>query len=149
MKSGQQLAQDNLAKFLSWIAEREAADDWSNYIRRGRLNRTTIADECGFALSVLRQNPAVKSDLEALEVRLLSSGVLQASQTANKAIDEATNTFTDKRIMAAKTQADSRVKALEEENAALKAEVNDLRSQLTTYRHLDAHLCTTGRLLHA
>lgn len=71
MKSGQQLAQENVAKFASWIAEREAADDWNDYIRRGKLNRTTITEECDFALSVFQQNPAVKSDLEALEVRLL------------------------------------------------------------------------------
>ena len=151
--SGQQIAINNLQKFYSWVAERDAAADWPDYVRQGKLNRSEIASECGFALSVVRQNPAVKAALEALESRLLASGVLGTKKTApsatDKAADVATTQVVDRRIMAAKSQAEQRVKALEEQNAALKAEARDLREQLKNYRHLDEHLCTTGRLLHA
>lgn len=151
--SGQQIAANNLHKFLAWIAERDATNDWTDYIRQGKLNRSELAAECGFALSVVRQNPAVKSALEVLEARLLASGILQPQKAApgpaTDAGTEATSQSIDKRIMAAKGKAEARVKALEEQNAALKAEVRDLRDQLKTYRHLDEHLCSTGRLLHA
>lgn len=147
--SGPQIAATNLRKFQTWIAERDAAADWPDYVRQGKLNRSEIASECGFALSVVRQNPAVKTALETLEARLLASGFLVLTKAASKTISEATRQSTDKRLMAATGKAEARVKALEEQNAALKAEVRDLRDQLKTYRHLDAHLCATGRLLHA
>ena len=150
--SGQQIAANNLQKFQTWIAERDAANDWTDYVRQGKLNRSELAVECGFALSVVRQNPAVKSALEAVEARLLASGILLPAKAAPSASIEAgadaTSQSIDKRIMAAKGKAEARVKALEEQNAALKAEVRDLREQLKTFRHLDEHLCSTGRLLH-
>ncbi|MCM2309715.1 MAG: VPA1267 family protein [Sulfuritalea sp.] len=151
--SGQQIAATNAQRFNDWIAERDAAADWPDYIRQGKLNRSEIASECSFALSVVRQNPAVKTVLEKLEARLLASGILQpaiaAPSPAIQAGSHATSQSIDKRIMAAKAKAEQRVKQLEEQNAALKAEVRDLRDQLKTYRHLDEHLCTTGRLLRA
>ena len=151
--SGREIAANNLQKFLTWISERDAAADWQDYMRQGKLNRTELATECGFALAVLRQNPAVKSALEALESRLQSNGILQSKQTSpNASIEantEAASQSIEKRIMAAKVKAEQRVKQLEEQNAALKAEVRDLRDQIKTYRHLDEHLCGTGRLLHA
>ncbi|RTL53142.1 MAG: hypothetical protein EKK46_09390 [Rhodocyclaceae bacterium] len=90
--SGQQIAANNLQKFFAWIAERDATNDWTDYIRQGKLNRSELAAECGFALSVVRQNPAVKSALEALEARLLSTGILQPERTAPGApMDAGTN----------------------------------------------------------
>ncbi len=151
--SGQQIAANNLQRFNAWIEERNVANDWQDYIRQGKLNRSEIAKECRFALSVVRQNPAVKLVLEALEARLLASGVLQPEKPAPGNSSDvrmiATIQAVDKRIMAAKAKAEQRVKQLEEQNAALKAEVRDLRDQIKTYRHLDDHLCSTGRLLHA
>lgn len=151
--SGQQIAANNLQKFQSWVDERDAAADWPDYVRQGKLNRSEIASECGFALSVVRQNPAVRAALEALEARLLALNILGSAKAApgasKESADVATTQAVDRRIMAAKSKAEQRAKALEEENAALKAEVRDLREQLKTYRHLDEHLCATGRLLHA
>lgn len=149
--SGQQIAATNAQRFNGWIAERDIASDWADYVRQGKLNRSEIASECGFALSVVRQNPAVKTALEVLEARLLASGVLVPAKAAPgpaiEAGNDATSQSIDKRIMAAKGKAEARAKALEEQNAALKAEVRDLRDQLKAYRHMDEHLCTTGRLL--
>ena len=42
-QSGQQLARDNLAKFQSWIAEREVTNDWHDYLRGDKLNRSEQA----------------------------------------------------------------------------------------------------------
>ena len=151
-QSGQQLARDNLAKFQSWIAEREVTNDWHDYLRGDKLNRSEIAAECGFSLSVMRQNPAVKEALEALESRLTTLGLTQPLRTAPDASNEAaaaSEKVIDKRIMAAKGRAEARVKALEEQNASLKAEVASLRERLRRFEHLDAHLSRTGRLLPA
>lgn len=151
-QSGQQLARDNLAKFQSWIAEREVTNDWHDYLRGDKLNRSEIAAECDFSLSVMRQNPAVKEALEALESRLTTLGLTQPLRTAPDASNEAaaaSEKVNDKRIMAAKGRAEARVKALEEQNASLKAEVASLRERLRRFEHLDAHLSRTGRLLPA
>ena len=151
-QSGQQLARDNLAKFQSWIAEREVTNDWHDYLRGDKLNRSEIAAECDFSLSVMRQNPAVKEALEARESRLTTLGLTQPLRTAPDASNEAaaaSEKVIDKRIMAAKGRAEARVKALEEQNASLKAEVASLRERLRRFEHLDAHLSRTGRLLPA
>lgn len=150
--SGRDIAVNNAQQFTQWIEEREAAQDWRDYLRAGKLNRSEIAAECGFALSVVRQNPAVKLALEALEERLRAAGTLPdesgAGSDSRRLAQEATSRSVDRRLLAAKGQAEQRVKALEEQNAALRAEVCDLREQLTRYRHLDEHLVKTGRWLH-
>jgi hypothetical protein len=74
-KSGQQIALENLQRFRDWVSERETARDWSHYARGDKLIRMKIARECGFAVSVLRQNLAVKADLDALERCLRGLGI--------------------------------------------------------------------------
>lgn len=149
--SGQQLGRSNVQKFESWIAERDAANDWKDYLRRGKLNRSEIAAECGFVRSVFGSNPDLKAVLDALERRLIEQGVVVEEIAAVGASDEAREASAhaaDRRVMAAKAKAEARVKALEEQNAALKAEIRDLRDQLARFKHLDDHLSGTGRLLH-
>lgn len=146
-QSGQQLAAANVKKFGDWVAERDVAGDWQDYIRAGKLNRSEIANECGFALSVVRQNPAVKAALEALEASLHERGIIDGTDASATAMDDPTALALERRAMAAKGKAEQRVKALEEQNAALRAEIGDLREQLVRYRHLDEHLCRTGRML--
>ncbi|MCL4822636.1 MAG: hypothetical protein KJZ57_00335 [Anaerolineales bacterium] len=146
--SGQQIAKDNILKFNVWVVERERANDWQDYLRGGKLSRSEIAAECGFALSVLRQNPAIKEALQALEEGLAARGILLVKETAPGASNKAASEkATDKRILAAKAKVEARVKALEEQNATLKAEVRDLRDRLNHFKHLDDYLARTGVLL--
>ena len=144
--SGRDIGARNLQRFRDWIVEREAAGDWSDYIRNDKLNRSEIATECGFALSALRQNPAIKEALKTLEASLTMRGILGVGGAAS-APDDATSLAADRRIMVAKGKAEQRVKSLEEQNAALRAEVHELRERLSHFKHLDEHLCRTGRLL--
>lgn len=152
MKSGVHIGAANLRLLLNWVEQRYAAGDWDDYVRGGKLNKSEIAAECGFARSVFAQNPAIKTAVQGLEKELQGKGILdaiKASQNASDGITEdATNESLNQRAMAAKSKAEARVKALEEQNAALNAEVHDLRQQLTHFRHLDEHLMKTGRLLH-
>lgn len=148
--NGRDAAAVNVSRFEAWIAERDSANDWTDYTRGDKLNRSEVATECGFALSVLRQNPAVKSALDALESRLRDQGILKASAPGETAkTNDPATLATDRRIMSAKSQADQRVKALEEQNAALRAENRELRDRLRQLEHVDAHLAATGRLLHS
>lgn len=149
--SGRDMGAHNLIRFESWIAERDKAGDWPDYIRVDKLNRSEIAAECGFALSVVRQNPGVKEALAALEERLLALGLFGLPKIVQNPsaghVAEASRLAVDGRILAAKGKAEQRVKVLEEQNATLRAEARDLREKLTRFSHLDAHLCATGRLL--
>ena len=151
-RSGAQIGAANLQKLIDWIETRYRASDWDDYIRSGKLNKSEIAAECGFARSVFAQNPALKSTLEALEKELHGKGILdaiKAAQYTTKVVaEDLTSDSLNSRTMADKAKAEARVKSLEELNAALKAEVHDLREQLTRFKHLDDNLMKTGRLLH-
>lgn len=149
MANGQQLAAENLKRFESWSAEREAAGDWADYIRQGQLNRTEVAAECGFAKSVLRQNPSVKVALEALEACLRARGTLPPAkgEKSPQTRDEEASASVERRIVTLNNRSEQRVKALEEQNAALRAEVLELREQLKRYQMIDDHLAQTGRMV--
>lgn len=149
-RSAREIAAENLKLLTTWIEEREAAGDWNDYLYQGKLNRSEIAAETGIGLSAFRQNPRVKETLEALEARLKTLGVIQPSKAAHQPSNEgasASEKAVDKMIMAAIGKAEARVKALEEQNASLKAEVASLRERLRRFEHLDDHLGRTGRLL--
>lgn len=152
-QSGQQIAAANIQRFRNWIQERDKAGDWGDYARGEKLSRSDIAQECGFAVSVLRQNPTVKSELEALEARLRGAGVLCTTSVANtfleapNDVEEASDRAVSGRLVAAKASAEQRIKTLEETNAAQRGEIAGLRAQLKAYRHIEEHLASTGKLI--
>ncbi len=151
-KSGPQMAADNLARFQFWIRDREHAKDWDDYWRGDKLSRTNIAAECGFGTSALRQNPAIKAQLEALETRLKEemtgcTSAKKTSQNTSNQADDISYAVLAGRLTKAKSSADKRVKALEEQNATLRAELTTLRVALAKYEHIEAHLGETGKWL--
>ena len=137
--SGQQKANQNLDTFLSWVASKTDAD-FREMASRGQLNRKEIASECGFAKSVLLQNPRVKDSLKALETELRERGILPP--VADPATPPPASEAPNPRAVADK----ARLKRLETENASLRAEVMELRGQLERYRLMDNVLSTSGRL---
>lgn len=149
-RSAREIAAENLNLLTTWIKEREAAGDWNDYLHQGKLNRSEIAAETGIGLSAFRQNPRVREALEVLEVQLRTLGVIEPAKAAHQHSSEgasASEGAVDKLIMAAMDKAGARVKALEEQNASLKAEVASLRECLRRFEHLDDHLGRTGRIL--
>jgi len=153
-RNGQQIARDNTERFRAWVEERDRANDWTDYTRGDKLSRSDIAQECGFAVSVLRQNPAVKAELETLERRLRTLTVLGTAQAENgtqagleSAEEVRSDRAANRRIQVAKASAEQRVKTLEEQNASLRAEVVQLREQLKKYKIIEDHLAATGRLV--
>jgi hypothetical protein len=139
--SGQQKADHNLATFLSWIAGKTDSD-FREMVVRGQLSRQEIARECCFARSVLLQNPRVRDELRSLETQLRERGVLPPQAVASDDIPAVPVAQADPHAAEDK----ARLKRLEAENAALKAEVTELRGELERYRVIDNILCSTGRL---
>lgn len=133
-------AEQNLAAFLAWTVGKTDAH-YREMVMRGQLSRQEIARECGFAKSALLQNPRVKDALQSLEAQLRERGVLPSQAvvsdgTALVVEGNQRSTNTDK----------ARLKRLESENASLRAEITQLRTDLERYRVMDSVLCDTGRL---
>jgi hypothetical protein len=138
--SGPQKAEANFAGFVSWVATKTDAD-FRNIAVRGQLSRQEIAREIGFAKSVLLQNPRVRAALASLEASLRDRGVLPPLAEPNSA-PPAVAEMENPRAVADK----ARLKRLEAENAALRAELVELRSRLKQYRHMEDAFSLTGRL---
>jgi mevalonate kinase len=139
-KNGQQLGMENLETFTRWVQERNAANDWSKYIYRGKISRTEIAKECNFAVSVTRQNRHVRDHIEELEIDLEKRGVLIHDRlpAETKAAERREDTF---------SQSDNRkFLKLEEQNAQLLVENECLKEKLNHYNLFDEYLMETGRL---
>ncbi len=130
MASGQQLGQENIAKFETWVAT-QTDDDFKQIIHRGQLNRGTIAKEANIGKSALRQNDTIKKALEALEDNLRERGILpsqteKAKQDAGKAQEY--NSSAKKKHLE-----NNRIATLEAENLELKAEIAKLSGKLERF----------------
>jgi F0F1-type ATP synthase delta subunit len=140
-QNGQQKAQENFHKFGAWIEERKLCNDWKKYARKDKLNRSEIAKECGFALSVLRQNPAVKTLLNKVELELKEKGHLEIDLTSLSVKAQ------ERRSLISNSRDRDRVKALEEQLEALKNENAELKQRLKEADIFNQHLAETGRAI--
>lgn len=143
MASGQQVAEENVQRFQTWMAAKTDSD-FRQMVSRGVLSRTEIAAECGFAKSALAQNPRIREALKSLEGQLRDRGVLPP--LAQSAGDEGAPAVTQ-RVDSARAALDAeRLSRLEQENASLKAENAELKRVLGRYAVLQDVLAETGRL---
>lgn len=139
--NGQQKADDNLLRFQNWVASKSAAD-FAQIVSRGSLNRREIATECGFARSVVDQNPRVRQALSELETRLRDTGVLPPKSEGTEDAETVARPISDK-----KAQLDAeRLRRLEQENALLRSENQTLKEQLNQFATLAEILTETGRI---
>ena len=143
MANGQQAAEQNLAAFIAWSVSK-SDDDFREYVHRGKLKRSEIAAECAFGKSALVQNPSIKNALETLEERLRGAGVLPP---LNEAI-QLTHQESPMRDREANTrrQDGQRLNSLEQENAALRAELAHAKAMLERYKLLSSFIEETGRM---
>ncbi len=152
MTSTASLAALAVERFHAWIAERDAANDWPDYLRAGKINRTEAAEECGFGRSAWTQNPGLAAALAEVEVRL---GLMAAHDNSKSQELPSANALAligtaeehARRAVAAKSTLEKRIKSLEEQNAALRAENRELSDRLRRSALAEEHLCTTGRVL--
>lgn len=143
MASGQQIADENVLKFTTWVASKTDAE-YRDMVVRGVLSRTEIAAECGFAKSALAQNPRIRDALRSLEASLRERGVLPAVVSqAEQPPDRSASRASDSGRLA---QDAERLARLERENASLRAEIGELKRLLGRYAVLQEVLTETGRL---
>ena len=140
MVNGQERAKINLSLFERWVEERYAANDWPAYVRGNKLNRNEIANECGFAKSVLLQNPSVRSSLEKLECKLRKSGLL--SNEKRVSFEKCSTVIEEASIRRIK----QRLNQVEQQNQLLMAENKTLKRKLKQFNLLDEYLNETGRV---
>jgi hypothetical protein len=152
MTSKAELGLQSVARFNDWITERERAGDWETYVRAGKINRSEVAKECDFGRSAWVQNEGLVAALKSLEARLAERGLLDArldttglSDAVKAEIGAAENRAS--RAMAARGSLQQRVKMLEEQNAALRAENRDLMQRLRRTAFAEQHLAEHGRML--
>ncbi|MCW5665145.1 MAG: hypothetical protein KIT35_15045 [Piscinibacter sp.] len=143
MASGQQVAEENVRKFTAWVASK-TDDDFRSMVLRGVLSRTDIAAECGFAKSVLSQNPRIRDSLKDLEAGLRERGVLPkpAAEPAGGPVEPRTRQAEG----VGSLRDAERLKRLEQENASLRAELAEVKRALSRYAVLQEALAETGRL---
>lgn len=141
MANGQQIAKQNIEKWRAWVRKRRACGDWVSFARGNLLCRADIARECSFAVSVLRQNPVIERELAALEAELRRGHILGTSRVG------ATRRGLRNRALRTGGRDRGRVKSLEQENAVLKAEIEEIKKRLERYEFLDQQLLETGRLI--
>lgn len=162
-------SKENLQIFKNWMLGK-TTQDFGGMIHRGTLNRETITIECGFSKSVLRQNPKIKALLKELEDRLRAEGVLRSAlppKTLSTAgcidqleSEDACTAHPDHDLhrddpaisegaldqRRGHSSLESTVRRLQSENASQRAEIQELRRQLSKLSALQEALSTTGRL---
>lgn len=145
-QSAQVRKQQILDQFTGWSAEREAAGDWSKYISRtgDKLNRSEIANELNFARSTWTANEKLREKLFEKEEELRKEGKLTSVEEKDAKSFKAESNRKDKSL----GQSNSRVKALEQQLAAVSAERDDLRRRVDQLEFLEHHMSTSGRVPH-
>jgi len=124
MASGQQLAEQNLVTFTTWLGSK-SDEDFRQLASRGVLSRKEIAIECGFSKSVLDQNPRIKAALKAAEEDLRERGILPA--IVEKDLTQPSEPLM-REVGKQKSMIETeRLRRLEQENASLKAENGELK----------------------
>jgi hypothetical protein len=157
------------ALFTEWAAAK-SDDDFRAILHRGVLSRTQIALDCGFALSVLRQNPRIKLALSQLEDDLRARRILPFLSPAD--LDPRAEAQAESRsqpdaqpgamnhtsginhpadgsgahAVAGNDMTQTAIRRLQTENASQRAEIAELRQRLQKYESLHNALSSTGRL---
>ena len=112
MASGQQLADEYVQRFATWM-KTKSDEDFRNLVVRGVLSRKDIVAECGFSGSVLNQNPRVRKALQDLEDELRERQILPRKAGVATSRENSVRA--------------ERLSRLEQENASLKAENGELK----------------------
>ena len=129
--------------FQAWVAGK-TDQDFRGMVSRGVLSRTEIAKECGFSKPVLDQNPRIKAALRNLENALRLRGVLPPAIQHDPEAASTPLIRQPGRLRAAEEA--ERVRRVEQEKTALRAEVAGLKRTGERFSVLRDALALTGRL---
>ena len=133
MANGQQSGKENLDTFLLWKIT-QTDDTYKEMVYRGQLNRSDIAIACGFGKSALRQNPAIKDELEKLEDELREREILPSK--SEERIEKEIRPKEFDQSATGNTLNKRRLSKLEQEYIELQAKVLELERKLEKYSEL-------------
>jgi hypothetical protein len=126
--SGSQIGKRHADRLRTYIDGLRAKGS-SLPIRNGRPNLTAIGLACGFDRQVLHKNPACRRIIE--------------EATAEFGLQGPTGQPTENPSGTVRLEA--KVLRLEQQNAALRVEVGELRRKLRQFQHIEEHMVETGR----
>lgn len=126
----------NAQSFLAWQKE---VKDFKPFIFQGQLSVSRVARESGLKRDVFYTNPQIRDVLWPNLLHRLEKDMVLKQRVANPV-------EVVQRQPSRSGIGEARIKQIQEENEALKAEVNELRKQLGRFQGIDEVLHTTGRL---
>lgn len=134
--NGIQDGEENLRTFLAWAS---GVDDFNPYIHQGVLSISRVAREAGLNRDVFYTNPDIRDiHWPRLIATLEEQGVLK--QRVANPVEVMPRSHQRSHV------AEARIKQIQEEHEAVKAENRELRAQLEKFKGIDEILRTTGRL---
>jgi hypothetical protein len=116
---------DNSVKLFEIWKDSMSDQDYVDITLRSKLNRTRIAEQCGFAKSVLGSNDKIAKGLIKLENELRARLVLPPLTVKGKKEEQAPKTLQREALKAAREQ--SRIPGLEQRIVELEAEIEAIR----------------------
>jgi hypothetical protein len=125
-KNGKQIGDAHTQRLEAYLASVEKLPS-----RSGKLNLSAVALACQFDRAVLYNNPGCRLMLE--------------KAVSQKGLEGIVPRGADDRGDEAKVRLERRVHDLEQQNAALKGEVLELRAQLSAIPIIEEHIAETGR----
>jgi hypothetical protein len=141
MANGQQIGDQNFAKFTEWVSQQTNAT-FRQIARRGALSRKAIAEQCGIGQSALSQNPRIKEALCLLEIGLVVRGILlSATSEPNRG-----QQITDDTIIEGHLSDTEQIKLLTEKCESLTAENVKLEKELERFVLFRDMFDLTGRI---
>lgn len=125
-RSGAEIGIENVEKLRRYLDSIGALP-----ARSGKLNVQAVAIAAGLDRQVLYKNPECR---KLLEQAVAGKGLQGIEQRPPQASDDG------------KIRLERRIGELERTNAALMAEVDELRQRLRRFAHIEGHLVQSGRL---
>lgn len=138
-KSTAQKKIDAVVRLRRWIEEKVKDKVLDQYIRNGKLNRSEIAMECGFARSSFSSNDLLAAELRSSEEHLIRSGVLKESSDAGE------RKASSNALEAKLANREREINALRERLAIKTAEIEELKRRLTSSNSLLDDIIPSGR----
>lgn len=125
-KSTAQKKHEAVAKMKSWVQEKASSNTLENYIRRGKLNRSEIALECGFARSSFSSNDLLAAELRIIEEQLIEDGILAEPSSSEE--KQSSSSAMEKRLAGKERE----INSLRERLAIKTAECEELKRKLAS-----------------
>ena len=140
-KSTARKKHEAVAKLKSWIAEKIRTNTLDSYIRRGKLNRSEIALECGFVRSSFSSNDLLAAELRIIEEELIEGGVIAEPSSAGE--KQSTSSALESRLAGKERE----IKSLRERLAIKSAECEELKRKLSSSNSILDEIIPTGKRL--